>query len=64
MKDIELWQGDCLELMKNISDKSIDVIITDLPFGQTARNTWDIVIPFNDYITLEIRKKPKVFYKL
>lgn len=50
MKDIELWQGDCLELMKNIPDKSVDAIITDLPFGQTARNSWDIVIPFNDYI--------------
>lgn len=63
MKDIELWQGDCLELMNDIPDKSIDAIITDLPFGQTARNTWDIVIPFNDYITLEIRKKPKIFYR-
>ena len=63
MKDIELWQGDCLELMNNIPDKSIDAIITDLPFGQTARNTWDIIIPFNDYITTEIRKKPKIFYK-
>lgn len=63
MKDIELWQGDCLELMKNISDKSIDVIITDLPFGQTARNAWDIVIPFNDYVTLEVKKKKRVFYK-
>ena len=49
--------------MNDIPDKSIDAIITDLPFGQTARNAWDIVIPFNDYITLEVRKKPKVFYK-
>ena len=63
MKDIELWQGDCLELMKNIPDKSIDAIIADLPFGQTARNSWDIVIPFNDYITMNIRKKLKIFYK-
>lgn len=63
MKDIELWQGDCIELMDSIPDKSIDAIITDLPFGQTARNAWDIVIPFNDYITVEIRKKQKVFYK-
>lgn len=46
MKDIELWQGDCLELMKDIPDKSLDCIITDLPFGQTARNKWDTVIPF------------------
>lgn len=49
--------------MNNIPDKSIDAIITDLPFGQTARNSWDIVISFNDYVTLEIRKKPRIFYK-
>jgi DNA modification methylase len=32
--------------MKNIPDKSIDAIITDLPFGQTARNRWDRIVPF------------------
>ena len=63
MKNIEFLHGDCLELMNDISDKSIDAIVTDLPFGQTARNVWDLVIPFNDYIILEIRKKKKVFYK-
>lgn len=42
----ELWQGDCLELMNNIPDKSIDAIITDLPYGQKSRNKWDSVIPF------------------
>lgn len=45
MKDIELWQGDCLELMDNIPDKSVDCIITDLPYGITQCK-WDIVIPF------------------
>lgn len=45
-KNYELWQGDCLELMNNIPDRSIDCIITDLPYGQTARNKWDSVIPF------------------
>lgn len=45
-KDYELWCGDCLELMNNIPDKFVDMIITDLPYGQTARNKWDIVIPF------------------
>ena len=58
MEDIKLLQGNCLELMADIPDKSIDCIITDLPFGQTARNTWDMVIPFNDYVTVEVRKKP------
>jgi site-specific DNA-methyltransferase (adenine-specific) len=32
--------------MKDIPDKSIDCIITDLPFGQTQRNKWDVIIPF------------------
>ena len=31
MKDIELWQGDCLELMKDIPDGSVDMILCDLP---------------------------------
>lgn len=33
MNDIELWQGDCLELMNNIPDKSVDIILADLPYG-------------------------------
>ena len=45
MKDIELWQGDCLELMKDIPDKSIDMILCDLPYGTTACK-WDVIIPF------------------
>lgn len=43
MKDIELWIGDCLDLMDNILDKSIDMILADLPYG-TTRNKWDSVI--------------------
>lgn len=45
MKNIELWQGDCLELMKDISDSSIDMILADLPYGTTACK-WDTIIPF------------------
>ena len=30
LNDIELWHGDCLELMKDIPDKSVDMIFTDL----------------------------------
>jgi site-specific DNA-methyltransferase (adenine-specific) len=40
-----LYLGDCLEVMKSISDKSIDAIICDLPYGTTACK-WDSVIPF------------------
>ena len=43
---IDLIHGDCLEEMKNISDKSIDFICTDLPYGTTAC-AWDVVIPFD-----------------
>lgn len=42
----KLLQGDCLELMKNIPDKSINMILCDLPYGCTARNKWDVIIPF------------------
>lgn len=38
-------QGDCLEVMKDIPDKSIDMILCDLPYGTTACK-WDTVIPF------------------
>lgn len=38
-------QGDCLEEMKNIPDKSIDMILCDLPYGTTACK-WDTIIPF------------------
>jgi site-specific DNA-methyltransferase (adenine-specific) len=44
---VDLRQGDCLELMKEIPDKSIDMILCDLPYG-TTRNKWDSVIPLNE----------------
>ena len=42
----KLYQGDCLKLMKNIEDKSIDCIICDLPYGVTSKNKWDTIIPY------------------
>ena len=45
MPKIELIHGDCLEKMKDIPDKSIDMILCDLPYGTTACK-WDVVIPF------------------
>lgn len=41
---IKLLHGDCLELMKDIPDGSIDMILCDLPYG-TTRNKWDSIIP-------------------
>ena len=45
MNKIELLQGDCLELMKDIPDGLIDMILADLPYGTTAC-AWDTIIPF------------------
>lgn len=43
----QIIQGDCLEVMKEIPDKSIDAIICDLPYG-TTRCKWDLIIPFDE----------------
>lgn len=37
--------GDCIEVMQSIPDKSVDMILCDLPYG-TTQNKWDSVIPF------------------
>lgn len=41
----KIYNGDCLELMHQIDNKSIDMILCDLPYGTTACK-WDSVIPF------------------
>ena len=46
MSNIHLYSGDCLEVMKNIPDNSVDLILCDLPYGIT-RNKWDSIIPLN-----------------
>ena len=43
---MELYCGDCLEVMKEIPDNSIDCIICDLPYGETE-NGEDVIIPFD-----------------
>lgn len=43
---IDLRQGDCLEIMKSIPDKSVDMICCDLPYGVT-NNKKDIALPFD-----------------
>ena len=47
MPKVNLLKGNCLELMKDIPDGSIDMILCDLPYG-TTRNKWDTVIPFDE----------------
>jgi site-specific DNA-methyltransferase (adenine-specific) len=44
---IKLLQGDCLKLLQDIDDNSIDAIITDPPYGTTACK-WDVIIPFDE----------------
>ena len=45
MEESILMHGDCLTLMHDIPDGSVDMILSDLPYG-TTRNQWDSVIPF------------------
>ena len=45
MSKIDLYNGDCIEVMKNIPSKSVDMILCDLPYG-TTKCKWDTVIPF------------------
>ena len=45
---LELKNGNCLELMKSIPDKSIDLMICDLPYGETNCN-WDTIIDMTEF---------------
>ena len=47
MNEPKLYCGDCLEVMKNIPDNSIDMVFCDLPYGIT-RNSWDEIISFEN----------------
>ncbi len=42
-----LYHGDCLDIMKQIDDKSINMILCDLPY-QTTYAKWDILIPLEE----------------
>lgn len=54
----ELFLGDCLSVMpREIKDKSVDLILCDLPYGTTACK-WDVVIPF-DKLWLEYKRVVK-----
>lgn len=47
MKDITLHNGDCLEIMKQIPDNSIDLILCDPPYATTA-SSWDKLLDFKE----------------
>ena len=42
---MQLFHGDCLEVMKTLPDQSVDLILTDPPYG-TTQCKWDSIIPF------------------
>ena len=44
-EEVKLYHGDCLEVMKDIPDNSVDMILCDLPYG-TTKCKWDTIIPF------------------
>lgn len=44
--NIQLIHGDCIQEMQKIPDKSIDLILCDLPYGTTSCK-WDVIIPFD-----------------
>ena len=43
---VQLYHGDCLEIMQQLPEHSVDMVLCDLPYGITA-NRWDSVIPFD-----------------
>ena len=43
MVSIDLQQGDCLELMKDIPSKRIDLILCDLPYGKTKKKLYSVL---------------------
>lgn len=41
-----MYRGDCLDIMSGIADCSVDLVLSDVPYGQT-QNAWDVPIPFD-----------------
>ena len=54
MRNVRLYLGDCMELMKNIPDKVVDLILCDLPYGVSACK-WDSILPM-DQLWLEYKR--------
>lgn len=47
MSNTILYNADCLDIMPTLKEKSVDMVLCDLPYGITS-NKWDTVIPFED----------------
>lgn len=52
----KVYNEDCLIGMQKIKDKSIDMILCDLPYG-TTQNKWDSIIPLDDFYEIEINNR-------
>ena len=52
LENITLYNGECIEIMKTLQDKSIDMILCDLPYGVLNKSNkeaqWDSIIPMQD----------------
>jgi len=48
--ELQLLNGDCLELMKELKDNSVDLLFTDLPYGE-VNEKWDIKIDMEQFWT-------------
>ena len=53
MSEVKLILGDCLEMMKDIPDKSVDAVITDPPYG-CGKADWDDMFPVEWYTKAKI----------
>lgn len=60
MEKNKVFNDDCLKLMANIKDKSVNCVICDLPYGTTAA-TWDKTLPMSDYLDYGTGKRIKRF---
>ena len=66
MSSVKLFHGDCLELMKDIPDGSVDCVITDPPYGTTACD-WDKRFDLNRFFKesfscLKKKWRPNCFF--
>jgi len=59
MSELTLWQGDCLELMKNIPDKSVDLVLVDPPYGTMRRKINSIAKHLNKIMKWDYELDPK-----
>lgn len=64
---MQLWNGDCLELMKNIPDGSVDLVLCDPPYGTMKgideKHDWDIILPTEEMfheLTRIVRQNGKI----